>query len=503
MPGREHASGVVRALVCSNNPAALMQNPQIKTASPNHLSIPDSAEIAKNARTLAVSMQTQTVQRWWERPRNIFWAAFAVRVLCIGIGHTYHVRVRDDHWEFGYEAGRLARSLVTGHGYADPFNGPSGPSAWLPPLFPLIMAAAFKLFGVYTQKAVFAVMVVDSAFSALIAPAVYEIGARCFDAFGFGRRASTKAAPVALWAGWLWALYPAAIQYAIHWLWEMSLSTCLLTWAIVLALRLRRVGEETRPEPRREWLLWTPLGLLFGLIALSNATLLICFPPVLVWVIWSKGAGDAPDDAKSRNGRLAGALLACIVTVLCVVPWIVRNERTMHAFIPTRSNFGIEFWNATEWYHGALPWGSAVPLSPNDPEFKLLAQMGEVRYAKMRGAQAKANLRANPGEYIKDTALRTQYFWFIWRHPLDAKPVPETLRLWNYGFLSVTGLLGMLLALRRRVPAAWLLFACMMLMPLPYYLVTVQARFRHPIEPLICVLSVYLFRSTTPRKAGP
>jgi hypothetical protein len=37
-------------------------------------------------------------------------------------------------------------------------------------------------------------------------------------------------------------------------------------------------------------------------------------------------------------------------------------------------------------------------------------------------------------------------------------------------------------------------------MPVPYYLLTVQARFRHPIEPLIAVLAVYLFRSVESRE---
>jgi hypothetical protein len=441
-------------------------------------------------------------------PWALFWAGFVVRVLCVLIGHTYHVRVRDDHWEFGYEAGRLARSLVTGHGYSNPFNGVSGPSAWLPPLFPLIMAAAFKVFGVYSRASVIAVMVVDSVFSALISPAVWEMGARCFDAGGFGRRkAAVGAMPVAAWSGWLWALYPAAIQYAIHWLWEMSLSTCLLAWALVVALRLRRVGEDTAedsgPRPqgpgseRAEWRLWIGFGLLWGLEALSNATLLIALPAVLAWVLWprvfrgQRGLGKA----------LAGALLSCLLLSAVMLPWIVRNERVMHAFIPTRSNFGVELWNATEWYHGALPWGSAVPLSPVDPEFQAFASMGEVAYGKMRGQQAMTNLRARPGEYGKDTALRTQFFWFIWPHPSDAKPVDETLRLLNYGFLSATGLMGLWVALRRRVPGAWMMFAVMMLAPAPYYLVTVQARFRHPIEPLICVLTVFLFRAATPRSA--
>ena len=127
-------------------------------------------------------------------PSTIFWVAFALRVACIAIGHTYRIRIIGDHFQFGFEAGRIARSLVQGHGYANPFNGISGPTAWLPPIYPLLLALAFKLFGVYTNAAAFFVMAVDSLFSALIAPAVYEIAARCFDANGFVRRGSNWSA---------------------------------------------------------------------------------------------------------------------------------------------------------------------------------------------------------------------------------------------------------------------------------------------------------------------
>jgi hypothetical protein len=60
----------------------------------------------------------------------------------------------------------------------------------------------------------------------------------------------------------------------------------------------------------------------------------------------------------------------------------------------------------------------------------------------------------------------------------------------------VCGLLGLALMLRRRVEGAGLFALVFVLLPLPYYLVTVQPRFRHPMEPLIAVLAVYLFRST-------
>jgi hypothetical protein len=65
----------------------------------------------------------------------------------------------------------------------------------------------------------------------------------------------------------------------------------------------------------------------------------------------------------------------------------------------------------------------------------------------------------------------------------------------DFGFLSLAGLLGLALAIRRRVPGSWLFASAFLLIPSIYYLVTVQARFRHPLEPLIAVLGVYLFRS--------
>jgi hypothetical protein len=73
---------------------------------------------------------------------------------------------------------------------------------------------------VYSLKSGWIILTINSVFSAAIAPAVYEIAWRCF-----GR--SARGLKVALWSGWLWSLFPAAMQYAVHWVWEMSLSTAL------------------------------------------------------------------------------------------------------------------------------------------------------------------------------------------------------------------------------------------------------------------------------------
>jgi hypothetical protein len=464
-------------------------------------------------------------------PWVIFWVGFALRVVVILVGHTYRIRAEQGNFDFGFEAGRIARSLVTGHGYANPFNGMSGPTAWLPPLYPLLVAAAFKMFGVYSRAAALALMVVDSAFSAAIAPAVYEIAARCFDAKGIARRGAKVAAPVALWSAWLWAVYPAALQYAVHWIWEMSVTACLFSWAIVVALRLRGVGEfvalegvhtpgakapfskAVRPEetsglsprlpasgylfvagPQKKNGLWFVLGVLWGLIALTNASLLLCLPAMMVWIAW-------PELRGVRLGRrtIAGAVLTCVAFAAVLAPWVVRNERELHAFVPTRSNFGVELYNSSLVSNDGFPWGTAMPLWEGDPIFRQYERMGEVKFARMRQEQAVANLRSRPGKFAGWTLDRFLFFWDGTPHAANGHPVGEYLRQLSYCFLSVCGLLGLGLMLRRRVEGAGLFALVFALVPLVYYVVTVQPRFRHPIEPLIGILAVYLFRSTEKR----
>lgn len=429
----------------------------------------------------------------------IFWTALALRIACIVIGHTYKIKSDQGDFYFGFEAGRIARALVQGHGYANPFNGVSGPTAWLPPLYPLLIALSFKLFGVYSRGAAFFVLACNSIFSAAIVPAVYEIAARCMDAAGIAQRRSKHAAPVALWSAWTWAVYPAALQYAIHWFWEMSLSTCLFTWALVVALRLRRIGEpvDEQGAPANAWGLWLVLGLLWGLVALSNASLLLMLPASILWVLWPY-LREVKLRSRLPQAVLGGAL-ACVMFAAALAPWIARNERDLHAFIPTRSNFGVELWQSTHFYYMGFPWGTAMSMWPGDPEFREYIRLGEVEFAHQKGAEAKQNLREHPDLFLRNTAFRFYFFWFGVPHPTEPHPENEVVRMLNYSVLSVVGVLGLLLALRRRVPGAWLMALAFILVPAVYYAVTVQARFRHPLEPLIAILAVYLFRSTKPR----
>ena len=409
--------------------------------------------------------------------RRLFWTALIVRLLYITLAHTYRIRLANDHFEYGWEMGRIARALATGHGYSDPFEGRTGPTAWTPPLYPLLLAVVFKLFGVYSLTSAWVILAINSIFSAATAPAVYQIARRTF-------ARNPDALKIALWSGWLWALYPAAMQYAVKWVWDMSLTACLFAWVIVLALKLRDEPALTR--------LWLVFGTLWGLIALSNSSLLAFLPFCMLWIVWP---------TRRNPGTLRRLILASVCCCAVVSPWIVRNYTAFHAFVPLRSNFGAELYESAQLENEGYPTMATLPHTQASPDFQRYKRLGELAYSHEQGDRAKAIIQQHPGIFASHILRRIYFFWASVPHPTEhgwKGVVAETAREFSYAFLSLAGLLGLALALRDRVPAAWLFFWAFAIYPLLYYVVTVQARFRHPLEPLICVLAVYLFRSAKP-----
>ena len=392
-------------------------------------------------------------------PWSVFWVAFVVRVLYLTLAHTYRIHPYDDHMLFGEEMGRIARALATGYGFSDPFRGHTGPTAWVGPLFPLILGATFKLFGVFTPLSAWVILTIDSLFSALTARTVWEIGDLCFNR------------KVARWSGWIWALYPAAMQYAVRWIWDTSLSTFLFSWVLVVALRLH-----DEPPTYRRWML---LGLLWGLTGLSNPALLIFLPVCGLWVL--------------TPAQWRGVALGMVMFTLCLTPWVWRNWVALHNFVPARGNFGAEL------YLGNGPGATGLLMEYDHPiqapdQLRVYTRMGEIAYSKMRGARALAIISADPKLFFRNTLRRVFFFWGGVPHPYPS-PWVEYGRGLNFVFGSVCGLMGLGLALKRKAHAAGLCAWAFLLLPLVYYPVAAHARFRHPLEPLIVVLGVYLFQS--------
>src|ERR1700730_6148027 len=185
----------------------------------------DPLAVAKSSSQLGASPlgehapEENPVQRqpWRHSLVFIVLIALLLRLAVITIGHTYRITPRRDHFQFGWEMGRIARSVAQGQGFSSPTDLPTGPSAWAPPVYPYILAGVFKLFGAYSHVSAWIILTFNSIFSALTCLTLYRIAEAIYGV------------AIARAAAWTWALFPYAIYWPVRVVWEMSLSAFLLS----------------------------------------------------------------------------------------------------------------------------------------------------------------------------------------------------------------------------------------------------------------------------------
>jgi hypothetical protein len=422
-------------------------------------SSPEGSHRAQSSSSLSPA-STQT-SRAWTSPARIAAIALLVRVGWIVIGHTYKFKNTDDNFGFGWEMGRIAASLASGHGFSNPFGPATGPTAWEPPLYPYLTAGVFLIFGIYSKASAFVLLSLNSVFSALTCIPIFLIAQRIF---------SEK---VAVGSAWAWALLPNIIFWCTRAIWETSLAALLLTTIFWLALTL---------EDREGWPAWFQFGLLWGVTALSSTSLLSFLPAAGFWA-WYR---------RARRGKrsVAGVVLASVVFFVCIAPWLVRNYETFGKFIFIRDNFGAELRLGNG--NGADGTLMLYLDATHDPyAMRQFQAMGELPYIAMRKRQALDYIHADYGRFAILCVRRFVYFW--------AGPPKDTRPEWmgaakNSLFLawSVLTFWGLVRALRLRRPGAALLMWLFLLYPAIYYFVYCIPRYRHPIEPEMAILAVFV-----------
>ena len=408
----------------------------------------------------------------WTRIRtSYFWMvaiALFLRVGWIIVGHTYKFKGAEDNFGFGWEMGRIAAAIASGRGFSDPFGPPTGPTAWEPPLCPYLTASVFHFFGIYSRPSAFVLLTINSVFSSLTCIPIFLIARRIF---------SEK---VAAGSAWTWALLPYVMYWCTRWVWETSLSALLLAVIFWLALTL---------EDRDGLKPWIEFGLLWG-VATLNSTVLIAFLPASGLWAWYRRV-------KRGKQSLGGIVLASLIFIACVAPWTMRNYRTFGKFIFIRDNLGAELrlGNGT----GADgTWMQYIHPTQDAYAMRQYSSMGELAYIENRKQSAVAYIKADYGRFAVLCLKRFIYFW--------AGP-PRLSNIWwlaqvkNSLFLASSVLMfwGLGRAVRHHKPGAWLLFWLILLYPAIYYVVYPGQRYRHPIEPEMAILGVFLLTETGKR----
>jgi 4-amino-4-deoxy-L-arabinose transferase-like glycosyltransferase len=280
---------------------------------------------------------------------------------------------------------------------------------------------------------------------------------------------------VAKWAGWAWVFYPYAIYFTAARIWDITLSTLLMTTLFAMALDI----DEQWPKGK-----WAFYGLLWGLAALTSPVLLGVIPFLGAWVLWRLG---------QDRRWISSAALMTLVFIAVISPWIVRNYRVFGKVIPFRSNFGLELF--------VLNHGDTSDVTPDSThpstswtELSEYNSLGEVRYMERKKHQALEWIRKNPGEFAWITVRRMFYQWTgFWSASKEfrAKEPLQFPNVFMATSLTVLMILGLRRAWRERNHAAIPYVLMILSFPLIYYVTHPSMDYRQPIDPQIIILAVY------------
>ncbi|MGC2247493.1 MAG: glycosyltransferase family 39 protein, partial [Terriglobales bacterium] len=363
------------------------------------------------------------------------------------------------HWAFG----RIGRSLALGQGFGNPIAD-TGPSALLPPVYPYILAAIFKLFGVYTKSSIIAALLLNGIISSATCIPVYFLAKKCF-----GDR-------IAKWAGWGWALSPYGIYYGADWAWSTPLITLLLSCLFLWALNLEDDGRVKN---------WLAFGALTGASILTEPSILSVVPLLVLYTCYRR--------YRQRRPWLLQATATTLATLIVITPWTIRNYELFHKLIPVRSGLGLELYIGNNGYD--LSWVNR-DLHPNHnaAEQSEYERDGEIAYMNHKRDQAMDYICNHPAWYAKMTLRRFVYlwtgYWSLSRDYLKEEPL-DPPNIFVCTTLTILMLIGLIKTARQNPRLAMRYAIAFAFYPAVYCLTHPETYYMRPLDPLINILAMY------------
>jgi 4-amino-4-deoxy-L-arabinose transferase-like glycosyltransferase len=300
--------------------------------------------------------------------------AFGVFVFAAVIA-TLFTQVRLNIEKLGEEP-KVGIHLAQGEGFRTPLDeSPHAElTAWVPPGYPLVTAAVFRVFGIESPASFRVLIELNAICYGLMVCGVYVIGDMLMGrAVGLIGAALVIADPLFL--------------LLVHRIWDTYLSQAALVWLTVGAL------QAAKAEPKWIWLAGIGAGL--GLLVQFNGSF-IFVSPVLVWM--------AVRDVPFRRWIPLAAVSGLVFTFM-LIPWTVRNYLQFHQIMYVRRGAELEMYlgnmpQSTGWQD--LRYHPMVYL----PERAKMMSMGESKYFAYCQQRFLENYHADPAAYWRRTARR-------------------------------------------------------------------------------------------------
>lgn len=204
----------------------------------------------------------------------------------------------------------LALNLLNGNGYR--FSPETAPTLMREPGYPVLLAAAFAIFGDGLGTARLLNLLLTAATALLLI--------RLVRGFTTDRR-------VAAVAVILFLVHPGTVLAEARAGFDMTYAFCLtlFTWRSIQALNTRRALDY----------FWA--GGALGLAILVRSSLIALPAMLLAWFLFRPGAG------RTRRRTIVEVMTLSLGMCITILPWVVRNYSVVHAVMPTATVSGIAF----------------------------------------------------------------------------------------------------------------------------------------------------------------
>jgi hypothetical protein len=375
---------------------------------------------------------------------------------------------------FEQETGNIAFALSQGKGFSNLFRQNTGPTAWIPPVYPFLLSLIFRVFGPFTISSFFAAVLLNALFSA----------AATFPLFHLARQVAGRT--IAIVIAWLWVALPAGIMMPFEWIWDTSLSVLLATTLLWMTLRISESAKRS---------LWLVYALLWAIALLTNPSLGIALPFLLFW------AAVRAQDVVQLSWRIPVRTLLLIV--LCCLPWTIRNYAAFHRIIPVRSSLPFELWigNNDIFDPHAV---NGIQRITRFEETRHYTQLGENAYLAEKWARATTFIGQKPTLFLHLTGRRIIATWIGTEHPFAdfraANSLLVRIVILCNAILTLGAALGALSLARSKSPFAFPLAVFPVLFPFVYYVTHPSLRYRHPIDPILIFLTAFAAAATFSKK---
>jgi hypothetical protein len=354
--------------------------------------------------------------------------AFIVRAVLV-LSTKPNILPTDDAGDYQ----RLAVSLAGGHGWGAAQYAPgAGPTAFRPPLYPLFLAAIYKVFGVHMTLGRLGGAVLGAGAVACLIVATRIL---------WGQR-------IAITAGIVAAFFPPMVMASSAVMSE-ALAVPLVIATVTSALVYRSTG-------RSRWVVLS--GIALGLSVLTRPNLAVLVVPIVLLTVVRPLAWR----------RLVPGLVVVVAGTLVVTPWLVRDRVVFHQWVPLTTQDGVVVagtYNHTSATSASAMW---IPFTWDKADRALLSRhpkAGEIEESSLLETAATNYAEAHPA-YVAHVAFENTRRTFDLVSPTQTE---QSLSR-SYGLTSLAGdldavsavlvlalsIAGLVLRRGRQIPIAYL-----------------------------------------------